>query len=163
MRHVLGLLTGLVVTAVLLLGAGWATREAGATLFLPDPDPSAAWPESGPSTWIALAAMAGIGLVVGLVVAGRVSPLAAFVPSMVLLAWSVVYALDARRALALAPHDAASPEALLQAGRGMGLLLTTGVYTLLGVLLFLPALMPSRWTSRPRDEEEYADPDDQVY
>ncbi|MGC5016396.1 hypothetical protein ACLQ2R_37010 [Streptosporangium sp. DT93] len=157
MRHVLGLLTGLVVTAVLLPGAGWAVTEAGTALFLPGADPPSAWPESGPSTWVTLGVMAGIGLVVGLVVAGRASPLATFVPSMVLLAWSVVYALDARRAIALAPADPALPEVIVQAGRGMGVLLATGVYTLLGVMLFLPALMPSRWSSRPHDEEEYAD------
>ncbi|MEU4831318.1 hypothetical protein [Streptosporangium sp. NPDC023615] len=153
MRHVLGLLTGLVVTAVLLLGAGWAVMEANTALFLPGASPPAGWPESGPSTWTALGVMAGVGLVTGLVAAGRVSPLATFVPSMALLAWSVVYALDLRRALALAPGDPAMPEALLQAGRGMGMLLTTGVYALLGVLLFLPALMSSRWTSRPGDGE----------
>jgi hypothetical protein len=42
---------------------------------------------------------------------------------------------------------------LLQAGRGMLTLLSTGVYGLLGVALFLPVLMPSRW-ARPEPDEE---------
>ncbi|MFC7640020.1 hypothetical protein ACFQX6_02445 [Streptosporangium lutulentum] len=83
---------------------------------------------------------------------------------MVLLAWTVVYALDVRRAMGLIPDDPAFHEELLQAGRGMGLLLTAGVYALLGVLLFLPVLMPSRWAARVReDEEEYEESGDQGY
>ncbi|MFI6454924.1 hypothetical protein ACIBF6_25580 [Streptosporangium amethystogenes] len=156
MRHVFGVLVGLVVTAVLLFGAGWAVQEAGVSLV---PLPA----ESGPKIWIALGVMAAIGLLVGLVVAGRASPLATFVPSMVLLAWTVVYALDVRRAMGLVPDDPTFHRLLLQAGRGMGLLLTTGVYALLGILLFLPVLMPSRWAPRYRDEEEYEESGEQDY
>ncbi|MER5623594.1 hypothetical protein [Streptosporangium sp. NPDC002544] len=158
MRHVFGVLVGLVMAAVLLFGAGWAVQEAGASLA-PLPVPA----ESGSKVWIALGVMAAIGLLVGLVVAGRVSPLATFVPSMVLLAWTVVYALDVRRAMGLVPDDPTFHPLLLQAGRGMGLLLTTGVYALLGVLLFLPVLMPSRWAPRFRDEEEYEESGEQDY
>jgi hypothetical protein len=158
MRHFFGLLIGLVMTAVLLFGGGWAVQEAGASLT---PLPV----ESGSKTWIALGVMAAIGLLFGLVIAGRVSPLAAFIPSMVLLAWTVVYALDVRRAMGLIPDDPAFHEELLQAGRGMGLLLTTGVYALLGIALFLPVLMPSRWASRVRadEEETYEEPGNQGY
>jgi hypothetical protein len=156
-RHIFGLLIGLVVTAVLLFGGGWAVQEAGTSLI---PLPV----ESGSKTWIALGVMAAIGLLLGLVIAGRVSPLATFIPSMVLLAWTVVYALDVRRAMGLVPDDPTFHEALLQAGRGMSLLLTTGVYALLGVALFLPVLMPSRWAARVReDEEEYDESNDQGY
>ncbi|WP_344971340.1 hypothetical protein [Streptosporangium fragile] len=145
------------MTAVLLLGAGWAVQEAEAGL-------APEFAQGGPKVWIALGAMAAAGLLVGLVVAGRVSPIATFVPSMVLLAWTVVYALDARRAVTLVPADPAFPELLLQAGQGMGRLLTTGVYALLGVVLFLPVMMPSRWSPRAGDdEEEYEESDDQGY
>ncbi|MFD0660406.1 hypothetical protein [Thermocatellispora tengchongensis] len=115
--------------------------------------------------WIALGAMAGVGLVVGLVVAGRVSPLATFVPSMVLLAWTVVYALDMNRALSLVPDDPTMHELLLQAGNGVTALLTTGVFALLGVALFIPVLMPSRWAGRLEDdeEEEYGESTEQGY
>ncbi|WP_285777067.1 hypothetical protein [Microtetraspora sp. NBRC 13810] len=144
----MGLLVGVVVTAVLLAGGGWATQEAMAQAATPAP--------GGAPLWIALGSMAGVGLVLGLVVAGRISPLAAFVPSMVLLAWTVVYALDANRALSLVPGDPTLHEVILQAAKGATALLTTGVLGLVGVALFVPVLMPSRWSGREEaDEEDY--------
>lgn len=146
LRHFVGLLIGLVVTGVLLIGGGWAVQQALASTT----------PPGGQKLWIALGAMALIGLVLGLVVAGRVSPLATFVPSMVLLAWTVVYALDMNRALSLIPSQASANQIVRDAAFGDKTLLTTGVYALLGVALFIPVLMPSRW-SRRRDEldEDY--------
>ncbi|MEV0588836.1 hypothetical protein [Nonomuraea sp. NPDC050310] len=145
MRHFVGLLLGLVVTAALLGGAGWAAWQAQAS--------AGGTPPGGQAMWTALGAMAAVGLVAGLVVAGRVSPLATFVPSMVLLAWTVVYALDMNRALSYIPKDPTYHELVRNAGAGNQWLLTSGVYALLGVMLFLPVLMPSRW-SRREDELE---------
>jgi ABC-type branched-subunit amino acid transport system permease subunit len=114
--------------------------------------------------WIALGAMAAVGLVLGLVVAGRVSPLAAFVPSMVLLAWTVIYALDVNRALSLIPSEPSVNQIIRDAGFGAKTMLTTGVFALLGVALFIPGLMPSRW-SRQRDDldEEYEPASESTY
>lgn len=141
-RHVVGSLLGILVTAVLLGGGGWAVRQAQAG--------AGAVPLGGQPVWPALGAMAVVGLVIGSVVAGRVSPLAAFVPSTVLLAWSVVYALDMDRALALVPRGPAVSALFREAGAGNQWLLASGVHALLGTLLFLPVLMPSRWV---REEE----------
>ncbi|WP_246081053.1 hypothetical protein [Nonomuraea mesophila] len=107
--------------------------------------------------WIALGSMAAVGLVVGLVVAGRVSPLATFLPSMVLLAWTVVYALDVNRALSFVPDEPSMHQLVREAGAGARTLLTTGVFALLGVALFIPVLMPSRWSRGDDDDldEEY--------
>ncbi|WP_240777642.1 hypothetical protein [Nonomuraea basaltis] len=137
------------MTAAVLGGGGWAAQQAvggAATGTAPDSQ----------QLWIALGAMAAVGLVVGLVVAGRVSPLATFVPSMVLLAWTVVYALDTNRALSLIPADQSVNQIVREAGAGARAMLTTGVFALLGVALFIPVLMPSRW-SRQRDDmdEDY--------
>ncbi|MBG0817773.1 hypothetical protein [Planomonospora sp. ID82291] len=152
MRHVFGLLIGLVVTAVLLLGAGWAAAEMGLAL---QPAQGVAPPVAGTGqNWAAPAAMAGIGLLLGLVVVGRVSPVASFIPSLVLLSWTVVYVLDAGRGLGFLPVNPTFHEALLQAGRGMRILLTTGVYALVGVALFLPVLLPSRWAGSGGDEDD---------
>jgi len=142
------LLVGLVVTVAVLGGGGWAVQQAVGT--------AAATPLDPQKTWIALGSMAAVGLVVGLVVAGRVSPMATFVPSMVLLAWTVVYALDATRALSLVPQEPSVNQIIRDAGSGDKLLLTSGVLALLGVVLFIPVLMPSRW-SRPHDDldEDY--------
>ncbi|WP_328817427.1 hypothetical protein [Nonomuraea cypriaca] len=125
----------------------------------------AATPPDSQSMWIALGAMAAVGLVVGLVVAGRVSPLATFVPSMVMLAWTVTYALDMNRALSLIPSEPSVNQIIRDAGWGSRAMLTTGVFALLGVALFIPVLMPSRWARRRDDlDEDYeATPEGSYY
>ncbi|MFJ2033805.1 hypothetical protein [Streptosporangium sp. NPDC087985] len=132
------------MTAVLLLGGGWAVQQAASKLVA----------ESGPDTWTTLGVMAGIGLLFGLVAAGRVSPVATFIPSMVLLSWNVVYVLDAKRADSLLSDVVSFHEGLVPVGQGMALLLANGVYALLGVALFIPILMPSRWSGRERHEDD---------
>ncbi|MFI6602582.1 hypothetical protein ACIBHX_40545 [Nonomuraea sp. NPDC050536] len=157
MRHFAGLLIGLVATAALLGGGGWAVQQALGN--------AAASPAGGQKLWIALGAMAAVGLIVGLVVAGRVSPLATFVPSLVLLAWTVVYALDMNRALSFIPDQPSVNGIIRDAGFGDKTLLTTGVFALLGVALFIPVLIPSRW-ARGRydvDEEYEATPEGSYY
>ncbi|MFC5817813.1 hypothetical protein [Nonomuraea harbinensis] len=142
------MLLGLVVTAAVLGGGGWAVQQTMA-------DVQAA-PPVGPSLWIALGSMAAVGLVVGLVVAGRVSPVATFIPSMVLLAWTVVYALDANRALTLLPDGPAVNGIVREIVSGAHILLRGGVLALLGVALFIPVLMPSRWARRyDEDDDDY--------
>ncbi|MGN9839807.1 hypothetical protein ACTMTI_16950 [Nonomuraea sp. H19] len=144
------------VTVAVLGGGGWAAQRALGIAAAPPPDPQ--------QMWIALGAMAAVGLVVGLVVAGRVSPLATFVPSMVLLAWTVVYALDMNRALSFIPAEPSVNQIIRDAGAGDKTMLTSGVFALLGVLLFIPVLMPSRW-SRQRDDmdEDYEEQQEGSY
>ena len=148
MRHFFGLLLGVVVAAALLLGGGWASQEAvqGAARSID--------PATDTRMLIALGVMGVVGLLLGLVLVGRVSPLAGFIPSLTLLAWTVVYALDVSRAASLVPTGPSVQVELLQAGRGMLTLLSTGVYGLLGIALFLPVLMPSRWAGQERDEDQ---------
>ncbi|WP_250572499.1 hypothetical protein [Nonomuraea sediminis] len=157
MRHFAGLIIGLVATAALLGGGGWAVQQALGS--------AAASPAGGQKLWIALGAMAAVGLIVGLVVAGRVSPLATFVPSLVLLAWTVVYALDMNRALSFIPDQPSVNAIIRDAGFGDKTLLTTGVFALLGVAMFIPVLIPSRWArSRYDVDEEYeATPEGSYY
>ncbi|WP_433442785.1 hypothetical protein [Nonomuraea sp. CA-141351] len=157
LRHLGGFLIGLVVTAAVLAGGGWAVQQVVGN--------AAASPPDSQKMWIALGAMAAIGLVVGLVVAGRVSPLATFVPSMVLLAWTVVYALDVNRALSFIPSEPSVNQIIRDAGFGAKTLLTTGVFALLGVALFIPVLMPSRWSRRDDelDEDYEATPEGSYY
>ncbi|NUR92394.1 MAG: hypothetical protein HOY71_50690 [Nonomuraea sp.] len=134
------------VTAVLLGGGGWAVQQALGS--------AAASPATGQKMWIALGAMAAVGLVVGLVVAGRVSPLATFVPSLVLLAWTVVYALDVNRALSFIPDEPSVNGIIRDAGFGDKTMLTTGVFALLGVAMFIPVLIPSRWARRDYEMDD---------
>ncbi|WP_336205218.1 hypothetical protein [Nonomuraea sp. LPB2021202275-12-8] len=134
------------MTAALLGGGGWAVQQAMAG--------SQGSPAGGQQLWIALGAMAAVGLVVGLVVAGRISPVATFIPSMVLLAWTVVYALDVNRALSLLPDEPSVNQLVREAAAGDKTLLTSGVFALLGVAMFIPVLMPSRWSRRHDEEDE---------
>ncbi|MFC7383276.1 hypothetical protein [Sphaerisporangium rhizosphaerae] len=148
-RHFLGLLLGVVVTAVLLAGTGWASQDAARSMAAGAVDPVRDTP-----ALVGLGAMLVAGLVLGLVVATRVSPLATFVPSMVLLAWTVIYTLDVHRALGLAPTAPSMHPMVVQAGKGMQDLLGKGVFAMLGIALFIPVLMPSRWAGRRRDLDD---------
>ncbi|WP_245657200.1 hypothetical protein [Herbidospora mongoliensis] len=150
MRHFFGLLVGIVVAAALLFGGGWASREL-LRGSVTDVDPI-----RDTRMLIALGIMAAVGLLLGLVIAGRLSPLAAFVPSMVLLAWTVVYAIDVSRATSLAPTGVTLQKEIAEAGQGMLALLSSGIFGLLGIALFVPVLMPSRWAGPHREyDEEY--------
>ncbi|MEW9529309.1 hypothetical protein [Microbispora sp. NPDC049125] len=148
MRHFFGLLLGVVVAAALLVGGGWASQEAvrGAAQSID--------PVKDGRVLLAIGVMALVGVLLGLILVGRVSPLATFIPSMALLAWTVVYVLDVSRAVSLAPTGPSIQQELVQAGRGMLTLLSTGVYGLIGVALFIPVLMPSRWAGRQRDDDQ---------
>jgi hypothetical protein len=148
MRHFLGLLLGVIVGAALLLGGGWAAQEAGRGAAQ-NLDPA-----RDTRMLIAIGVMAVVGLLVALVLIRRVSPLATFIPSMVLLAWTVVYVLDVSRAAELAPTAVSLQPDIAQAGQGMLTLLSTGVYGMLGVALFVPVLMPSRWAGPVRDDDQ---------
>ncbi|GII63915.1 hypothetical protein Skr01_40000 [Sphaerisporangium krabiense] len=155
MRHFLGLLLGVVVTAVLLAGTGWASQDAARGMASAAAGAAnAVDPVRDTKALVGLGAMLVAGLLLGLVLAGRVSPLATFVPSMALLAWTVIYALDVNRALSLAPTDPALDPLIVQAGKGMQDLLARGVYALAGIALFIPVLMPSRWASRRDDLDD---------
>ncbi|GII85035.1 hypothetical protein Ssi03_30250 [Sphaerisporangium siamense] len=155
MRHFLGLLLGVVVTAVLLAGTGWASQDAARGMASVAAGAAGAVdPVRDTKALVGLAAMLAAGLVLGLVLAGRVSPLATFVPSMALLAWTVIYALDVNRALSLAPTDPALDPLIVQAGKGMQDLLARGVFALAGIALFIPVLMPSRWVGRRDDLDD---------
>jgi hypothetical protein len=157
MRHVFGFLFGILVTLVLLLGTGWAAqgvvqRPAGAVSLL-----------DHTQVLVALGVMAVVGLVLGLVLVARMSPLAVFVPSLVLLAWTVVYVLDVNRAMSLAPIAPGLQPDLVRAGQGMQAMLSSGIYLMIGIALFLPVLMPSRWTGPERDDDDYDAGHDRSY
>ncbi len=151
MRHVIGFLLGILVTAALLFGTGWATQGAvlGAANLIA--------PVNQSQVLVALGAIAAAGLVLGLVLVARLSPLTVFVPSIVLLAWTVVYVLDVGRAMNLAPVAENLQQDLVRAGRGMQTLLASGIYLMMGIALFIPVLMPSRWAGPERDDSDFDD------
>lgn len=94
---------------------------------------------------LALAAVAGTGLLLGLLLVGpAVSPLAAGLPGLVLLGWTALLVGRPASALRLIPmhgRDVAD---------GFQLLLTSGVLALLGAAMIVPLFVPSRWRRRRR-------------
>jgi hypothetical protein len=143
-RHVVGVVLAVVMAAALFAGAGWAiakvtslhARGLGLT---------------STHGLIALAALVGVGLLLGVLLAvPAVSPLAAGLPGIVLLGWTALEAVSARRAARLIPLPGHSFAA------GFETMLTSGVLALAGALMIVPLFVPSRWR-RQYTDDEYAD------
>jgi hypothetical protein len=145
MRHVFGVFLALVMFAVVFVGAGWAVqkltslRATGASL-------------TTPHGVIALAALVGVGLLLGIMLAvPAVSPLACGLPGLVLLGWTALLAVSERRAIQLVPLHAHSFAV------GFGAMLTSGVLALAGAAMIVPLFVPSRWRRRYAGDDDYAD------
>jgi hypothetical protein len=92
----------------------------------------------------AIAALAGTGLLAGIFIAARqVSPLAAGLPGLALIAWTVVYGFSVRRAVHYIPLRGDT------FGAGFEAMLMNGVLAAAGVALVVPLFIPSRWRGRP--------------
>lgn len=132
MRHFGGFVLGIIAIPLVLYGTGWGYAH---TLHV-----AGGAPPTGASQALGFLALAGVGLLVGVVLAPRLSPLAAFLPAAALLAWTAALFWNSRAAEGWAPGGAA--------GGGMSALLASGLYGLLGVALLLPLLIPRRWRRR---------------
>jgi hypothetical protein len=89
--------------------------------------------------------MLAVGLAAGLLmVVPRVSPLAAGLPGLVLVAWTGLYVADVREAARLIP--------LASHGFGIGfeVLLFDGLLGMAGLAMTVPLFIPSRWRRAPR-------------
>jgi hypothetical protein len=85
-------------------------------------------------------ALAGTALLAGICVAWRrISPLAAGLPGVVMIAWTVVYAFSVRRAVHYIPLRGSA------FGTGFEAMLMNGLLAAAGVLLVIPLFIPSRW------------------
>jgi hypothetical protein len=156
MRHVTGFFLALVMAAVLYGAAGWGTerldvlRAHGTSLL-------------SLHGGLALAALVGTGLLLGVVlVAPAVSPLAAVLPGLGLLAWSAYLAVSPGPARRLIPLSASHAAEL-----GFRTLLSSGILALIGAVMIIPLFVPSRWRRRGRrfddrfdDDDGYGRPDD---
>jgi hypothetical protein len=145
MRHVLGVFLALVIFAAVFVGAGWAVekltslRATGASL-------------TTPHGVIALAALVGVGLLLGVMLAvPAVSPLASGLPGLLLLGWTALLAVSERRAIQLVPMHAHSFAV------GFGAMLTSGVLALAGAAMIVPLFVPSRWRRRYAGDDDYTD------
>jgi hypothetical protein len=143
MRHFFGVVLALVMAAALFAGAGWGVAKATALH-------ASHSSLTSPHGLIALAALVAVGLLVGLLMAvPGVSPLATGLPGIVLLGWTALLAVSARRAERLIPLHAHT------FAIGFGSMLTSGVAALLGAAMIVPLFIPSRWRRRYADDDPY--------
>jgi hypothetical protein len=85
----------------------------------------------------------GVGLLAGLLMAvPRISPLAAGLPGLAMLAWTGLYLFSVRHAVQYIPLKTRAY------GTGFEAMLFDGVLALAGLAMIIPLFVPSRWRSR---------------
>ena len=144
MRHLVGLVLAIVLAAIVFFAASW-----GYLKLLIGPARTGALPGGGGSLLHNHAVLEGfgvllaVGLVAGLLIAvPRISPLAAGLVGLVLLAWTGLYLVSVRRAVQYIPLKGRPY------GAGFEVLLFDGVLALIGLALIIPLFIPSRWRSK---------------
>jgi hypothetical protein len=143
-RHLYGTALAVVMTAVMFFAGSWGYLRL---LKLPvPPGQQAALPAGGGSLlsnhemMLALAAVLGTAVLAGLLVMiSRISPLAAGLPGLLLLAWTALYLVSVRRAVAFIPLRSHA------FGAGWEGLLFNGILGAAGAVLVFPLFIPSRW------------------
>lgn len=155
MRHLIGFLLALVLTAAVFFGATWGYLRLlripvvnGATSTLPAAGGSLLHDKN---VLLAGAALAGVGLLAGIFVAvPQISPLAAGLPGLGLLAWTGLYLADVHRAVHYIPLKSDA------FGDGFEAMLFNGLLAAAGFALVVPLFIRSRW--QRREVAEYLDP-----
>jgi hypothetical protein len=152
MRHSLGIALAIVMILMMFFAGAW-----GYLRLLRLPPPAAALPAQGGSLLLsgsvlaALGAMAVTGLLAGiLVTVPRISPLAAGLPGLLLLGWTVLYLVSVHQAVRLIPLRGYA------FGAGWEGMLINGILGGAGLAMIVPMLLPSRWqrTDEVYDVEE---------
>jgi hypothetical protein len=149
MRHVIGIVLAIGLAAAVFFAAGWGYLHL---LSVPVVNGGASTlPAQGGSllhstkVLEAFGALAGTLLVAGIFIAVRqISPLAAGLPGLVLIAWTVVYGFSVRRAVHYIPLRGDT------FGTGFEAMLMNGILAAAGLALVVPLFIPSRWRARPR-------------
>ena len=142
MRHLIGLILAIALAAAVFFAGGW-----GAQHFVAVAAHSTGLPNR--TGLIALAAMVGTGLFLGILLAvPAISPLATGLPGLVLLGWTALLALSPHRALAWIPLNGYA------FGAGFRVLLLNGTLALLGAAMIIPMFLPSRWRTGADEDED---------
>ena len=144
MRHIAGIALAIVAALVVFFAGGWGYLRL---LRVPAANGSLAGLPAGGGSLIgnhnvlaALAALLATGLVVGIVIAvPRISPLAAGLPGLALLALTGLYLASVRHAVQLIPLRTRT------FGVGFEAMLMDGVLALAGLAMVIPLFVPSRW------------------
>jgi hypothetical protein len=157
MRHLYGIALAVVLAAAVFFGGGWGFHKLHSSV----PNATAtALPAGGGSLihatglLLALGALAGTALLAGLlIIVPRISPLAAGLPGLGLIAWTVLYAVSVTRAVHYIPMRGNAYGAGFEA---MGI---SGVLGAAGIVLLMPLFVPSRWKRYVTDEDVDYDDD----
>src|SRR6266576_4469554 len=154
MRHLVGVMLAIVMAAALFFAASW-----GYLKLLIGPAGLGRLPAGGGSllhnhaVLEGFGVMLGVGLLAGLLIAvPRISPLAAGLPGLALLAWTGLYLFSVRHAVQYIPLKSRAY------GTGFEALLFGGVLALAGLAMVVPLVVPSRWRGRREvsEPEPYA-------
>ena len=143
MRHLIGVALAIVMAAAVFFAASWG-------YFKLLSGPVGAGLPGGGGTLIhdhavleGLGALLAVGLLAGLLMAlPMISPLAAGLPGLALLAWTGLYLYNVQRAVQYIPLKSQTY------GVGFKTLLFDGVLALAGLAMIIPLFVPSRWRSR---------------
>lgn len=149
MRHLIGIVLALVMAGLLFFGAAWGylrlTAQSGALHVLPAGGGSLL---SDHHVLLEMAAVAGTGLLAGILIAApRISPLAAGLPGLGLIALAALYLVSVHRAVQLIPLKSHAY------GAGFEAMLSAGILGAAGLAMIIPMFVPSRWRSRARADE----------
>jgi hypothetical protein len=152
MRHLIGIILAIVMAGVLFFAGAWGYVRV---LRLPAPaGPLSRLPAGGGSlianhgVLTSLVAVAATGLLAGLLIAiPRISPLAAGLPGLVLIAWTVLYLVTVRHAVSLIPLKS-HPY-----GAGFEAMLFNGILGAAGLAMIIPMFVPSRWRAHRKAVE----------
>src|SRR5215469_15860470 len=161
MRHRIGMVLAVIMAAVLFFPGAWGylrllriPAAAGQLSRLPANGGSLI---SDHNVLIAFAAMAGTGLLAGILIAvPRISPLAAGLPGLMLLGWTGLYLVSVRQAVDLIPLRS-DPF-----GAGFEAMLINGILTAAALAMILPMFVPSRWRTRQAGDSGEAGADDYI-
>jgi hypothetical protein len=155
-RHLIGLGLAVVMILVMFFAGSWGYVRL---LRLPSASgaPLSALPADGGSllsnanVLTALGALAATGLCAGILIAvPRISPLAAGLPGLLVVAWTGLYLASVKSAVQLIPLRSRA------FGAGWEGLLFNGILGLAGLALLVPLFLPSRWRNPAPDADAKA-------
>ena len=143
MRHLIGVALAIVMAAAVFFAGSWGylkllsgsakgTLPAGSGSLIHDHAVL-----EGFGVLLAVGLLAGI-----LMVLPMISPLAAGLPGLAMLAWTGLYLYSVRRAVQYIPLKSQTY------GTGFEALLFDGVLAVAGLAMIIPLFVPSRWRSR---------------
>lgn len=127
-RHVLGAVLGLIAAPLAVGLVMWGMHEASTTTRL-----------ALETSWSGVAAIVVGAALLGVLVGGRISPLASLIPGVIFTVIGLLWAVSAREAFDLAEE---LPRSIRNEVLTWGI---SGLFLMLGVLLVAASVPPSRW------------------